>query len=184
MRQRVGINAVWSLPFGRGKRFLGNSPAGVNYIVGDWTLYWIAKMDSGRYFSPSFAGSDPSNTNTVGGLPDRVCNGNIPSGERAVNRWFDSSCFAVPPRGRFGNSGNNVLEGPGLYTHDITLAKTIPIRERLRFTFMAAAINVLNHTNFNNPSSNISVPGSSGVISATRGDGPARQIMLRGRIEF
>jgi hypothetical protein len=73
VRQRVGINAVWRLPFGRGHRLLGNASSVVNHIVGGWQLYWIAVMDSGRFFSPSFSGSDPSNTNTVGGLPDRVC---------------------------------------------------------------------------------------------------------------
>ncbi|MCI0620667.1 MAG: TonB-dependent receptor [Acidobacteria bacterium] len=184
VRQRVGLNAVWNLPFGRGHRLFGNAPGVVNQIVGGWQLYWIAKIDSGRFLSPSFSGSDPSNTNTVSGLPDRACNGNLPPGQRSVNRWFDPSCFTVPARGRFGNSGSNVLEGPGLYTHDLTLGKTIPIRERLRFTFMAAATNLFNRSNFSNPSANISVPGSAGVISSTRGDGPARQIMLRGRVEF
>jgi len=57
----------------------------------------------------------------------------------------------------------------------------------LRFTFMVAAQNALNHPNFANPStanSNISAPGSVGVISSVDGFAPARQIMLRGRIEF
>src|SRR5262249_58537683 len=114
----------------------------------------------GQYFSPSFSGPDPSNTLTTSGLPDRIQNGNFPSGERNIKRWFDATAFAVPPAGRFGNSGVNVLEGPGRHTHDLTLGKTIPIRERFRFTLMAAGQNILNHTNFNNPSANISAPGS------------------------
>jgi hypothetical protein len=52
----------------------------------------------------SSRGSRIPNTNTFGGLPDRVCNGNLPPGERRPNRWFDASCFAVPPPGRFSNS--------------------------------------------------------------------------------
>ena len=90
----------------------------------------------------------------------------------------------VPPAGQFGNSGANVLEGPGLELNNLTIGKTFPIHERLRFTFMVAAQNALNHPNFSNPSANISAPATVGVISSVDGFAPARQIMLRGRIEF
>src|SRR5712692_7376413 len=183
-RHRVALNTVWSIPVGRGHRILGSAPAAVNHVVGGWQLYWIAHLETGQFFSPSFSGADPSNTQTIGGLPDRLQNGNFPSGERNIKRWFDQTAFVVPPAGRFGNSGVDVLEGPGRQTHDLTLGKTIPIRERLRFTLMAAGQNVLNHTNFNNPSANISVGGSVGVISSTKGYAGARQIMLRGRLDF
>jgi hypothetical protein len=49
---------------------------------------------------------------------------------------------------------------------------------------MAAAQNFANHPNYNNPGSNLSTPGSYGVITSTRGFAPARQVMLRSRIEF
>ena len=87
---------------------------GVDEILGGWRLIWVSYMQTGQFFSPSFSDTDPSNTNSFGGLPDRVCNGNLPSGQRTVEHWFDTSCFVEPPPGRFGNSGVNVLEGPGL----------------------------------------------------------------------
>jgi hypothetical protein len=178
VRHRVVLNAIWNLPFGKGQRFL------VNQALGGWQLYWIAYMETGQFFSPSFAGSDPSNTNTVGGIPDRIVNGNLPPAERTLSRWFDTRAFAAPPAGRFGNSGLNVLEGPGLHMHDLTLGKTFPITERFRFTFMAAAQNLLNQANFSNPNANLSAPGSYGAVTAVKGYAPARQIMLRGRLDF
>jgi hypothetical protein len=178
VRHRVVLNAIWNLPFGKGQRFL------VNQALGGWQLYWIAYIETGQFFSPSFAGSDPSNTNTVGGIPDRIANGNLPTAERTLSRWFDTRAFAVPPAGRFGNSGLNVLEGPGLHMHDLTLGKTFPITERFRFTFMAAAQNLLNQANFSNPNANLSAPGSYGAVTAVKGYAPARQIMLRGRLDF
>jgi hypothetical protein len=174
----------WELPVGRGKRALSNVPAALDHVLGGWQLYWISYMETGQFFSPSFAGADPSNTNTVGGLPDRIRNGNLPAGERITARWFDTTAFAVPPAGRFGNSGANVLEGPGRHTHDVTLGKRFTIQEKVRLTFMAAAQNLFNRPNFNNPSANISAPGSLGVISSTKAYAGARQIMLRGRIDF
>ena len=183
-RHRVALISTWRLPLGRGHALLANVPVAVDRVVGGWQLYWIAYMETGQFFSPSFSGSDPSNTNTVGGLPDRISNGNLPSGQRNIRHWFDGAAFAVPAAGRFGNSGSNILEGPGRHTHDVTLGKTVPITEGFRFTFMAAAQNIANHPNFNNPAANISVPGSLGIISSTKAYAAARQIMLRGRLDF
>ncbi|MDP2999674.1 MAG: TonB-dependent receptor, partial [Bryobacterales bacterium] len=80
-RQRVVFNTIWTLPVGRGRKFLSSVPRVVDHVLGGWQLYWIAFMESGPFFSPSFSGSDPSNTNTSGGLPDRKANGNLPAGQ-------------------------------------------------------------------------------------------------------
>jgi hypothetical protein len=181
-KQRVVGTVVWDLPFGKNRTWLANTPAVLDYIVGGWQLYWIGTFQSGRYFSPTYSGSDPSNTNTVGGLPSRVANGNLPSDQRAVTHWFDTKAFVTPAPGSFGNSGVNILEGPGLEMNNISLAKTFSFRERFRFTFMAAAQNAFNHANFSIPNSNISAPTTAGVISSTIM--PGRQIELRGRLDF
>jgi hypothetical protein len=185
-RHRGVVNTVWEIPVGRGRRLMSDAPAVVNHALGGWQLYWIAYFESGWFFSPSFSGSDPSNTNTFGGLPDRVCNGNLPADQRDINRWFDASCFVAPPpgSGRYGNSGSNILEGPGYHMHHISLAKSFNFTERIRFTFTAAAANAFNHPNFARPSSNISSPGSVGVVSGLRPGAPARSMEIRGRIDF
>lgn len=183
-RQRAVISAVWELPFGKGRRYLAGAPGVVNQILGGWQLYWIGYFETGHFFSPTFSAADPSNTNTSGGRPDRVCNGNLPSSERSVNRWFDASCFTVPPAGRFGNSGANVLEGPGYNMQHISVAKSFPITERVRFNFTTAVTNAFNHPNFNLPAANISSPGSVGVVSSLVEGGRGRKIELRGRIDF
>ena len=75
-------------------------------------------METGQFFTPSFSGSDPSNTNTVGGLPDRIANGNLPAGQRTLEHWFDASAFVVPRPGHYGNASPYSLVGPGLYVHN------------------------------------------------------------------
>jgi hypothetical protein len=188
-RHRVVFNTVWELPFGRGRRYMNNAPKSVDEVLGGWRLIWVAYMQTGQFFSPTFSDTDPSNTNTFGGLPDRVCNGNLPSGQRTVEHWFDTSCFVEPPQGRYGNSGANVLEGPGLHVHNVTISKRFPITEKLHFDLMVMAGNIFNHPNFQFPANDISVPGGAGVISETHGlysgerAGP-RSVEVRGRIEF
>lgn len=183
-RHRVVFNTIWSIPVGRNRQFLAGIPKPLDYAVGGWELYWIAYLESGPFFSPSFSGSDPSNTNTSGGLPDRISNGNLEAGNRTLDRWFDPAAFTVPPAGRFGNSGTNILEGPGLHNHNLTISKRIPIWERLNLTLGAAVTNVFNRANFVSPAANISAPASVGKVSATRGSAPNRQIMMRFRLDF
>ena len=176
VRNRAVLNFTYQVPeVGRGWK---------NAVLGGWQLSWITYLESGQYFTPTFSGSDPSNTNTVGGVPNRVGNGNLPASERSVNRWFDASAFAVPQPGTFGDSGMSILEGPGLHLHNTSVNKNFNITDRIRFKFGVVAQNTFNHPNFSLPAANISVPGSVGVISSTRAFGGARQIMLRSRLEF
>ena len=182
-RQRAVMNAVWQIPVGKGRHFLNAAPAAVDHVLGGWQLYWIGYFQTGNYFTPTFAGSDPSGTQTIGGRPDRVCNGNLAAGQRSVNRWFDTSCFAVPVRGRFGNSGDNVLEGPGYNMNHISIAKSVNFTERVQFTFTAAATNAFNHANFRVPAANISATDV-GVVSNLVEGGRSRRLELRGRLEF
>jgi hypothetical protein len=205
-KQRFVLNFSYDLPFGRGKRFMGSAPRAVDAALGGWKFYWITYLQGGQYFSPIFSGTDPSNTGTFGGLPDRIANGNLDPSQRSIQQWFDPNAFTVPgcpatepacgsPAniGRFGNSGVNVLEGPGLQSHGLTLAKRFAITERLHFDFMAMVSNLFNHPNFQNPqisgNNDISVPGQVGVISAQHdifsGERAGPRVMeLRGRIEF
>jgi hypothetical protein len=184
IRNRAVINVDYRLPFGRKQSVGANWPRLLDAALGGWQLDWITYLESGQYFSPSFAGSDPSNTNTVGGLPDRLRNGNLPADSRTTSRWFDPTAFAIPRAGGFGNSGAGVLEGPGLQLHNLSVNKQFALGERGRFSLGVAVQNVFNHPGFAIPAANISVPGSAGVISSTRAFGGARQLMLRGRFEF
>lgn len=155
-RHRAVVSALWAIPVGRGQRYLSDASGILNHVLGNWNVTWLALMQTGEWFSPSFSGSDPSNTNSFGGLPDRVADGNLPRGDRTVDRWFDTSAFVVPPAGRFGNSGVNILEGPGTHVHSLSIAKDFILHEEIKLEFGFAMANIFNHPNFNMPGSNIS----------------------------
>jgi hypothetical protein len=189
-RHRAVLNVTYDLPFGKGRRFLSSAPAIVNKTLGGWQLGWISYFQSGQYFTPSFSGSDPSNTNSSGGRPDRIADGNYASSQRDRNKWFDASAFVAPPAGRFGNAGANILEGPGLNLHHISLIKDFPIRERLKFVIQGMFTNIANHPIFDFPFSNISAPASVARTYQLREGGGGREmsgprnLQLRARIEF
>jgi hypothetical protein len=182
------FQTVWNMPFGRGKRFLADAPAVVDKVLGGWTLQHISYFATGGYFSPAFSGSDPSNTNTFGGLPDRVADGNKSGGQRTKEQWFDPAAFRVPPAGRYGNSGANILVGQGINVHHLSLAKKFALTERLSTTFTGAISNLFNHPHFNNPLSNISNPNPGRFTSVVADYNPEKQtsrhVSLKLRVEW
>jgi hypothetical protein len=182
-RQRAVLNAVWEVPVGKGRQFLANVPRVVDGVLGGWQIYWIGYLETGKFFSSSYSGYDPTNRNSTSGPPDRVCNGNLPPDQRDILHWFDTKCFVLPPAGRWGNAGSNILEGPGYNMQHFSVAKTFPITERVRFIFTTAFANAFNHPNFLSPSGNISSPDV-GVVSDLIQGARARHIELRGRIDF
>lgn len=184
-RHRFISTVIWELPVGRGKRLLSESSA-ASLILGGWQLSGSFIAQTGEYLTPTFAGSDPSNTQTVGGIPDRIGNGNLPSDQRTIDRWFDASAFAVPPNGRFGNSGRGILIGPGRQTASAALFKSFPIRERMNFRVQISFTNLFNRANFDIPALNISAPNAVGTIRAVQSRdlaGP-RNGLLGARLDF
>lgn len=189
-RHRFVLNATYDLPIGRGRTWLNKAPRAIDLALGGWQLGWITYLQSGQYFTPSFAGSDPSNTNTFGGLPDRIGDGNLPRSERSPDRWFDPSAFVPPPPGRFGNSGMAILEGPGLNLHHMSAIKHFQITERWRFVLQGNFTNIFNRPHFDWPNANISVPANVARVFRLREGGGGREmsgprnIQFRFRLEF
>jgi hypothetical protein len=199
--QRVFGYAIYQLPVGKGRRFLHSSRVG-DYVLGGWQLAFNAMAQSGQFFTPTFTGFDPSNTNTIGGRPDRIGGvSTAPVGERSINNWFNAAAFKVPgcpdatpvcarpdSIGRFGNAGIGVLRGPYLSNVDFALSKYFAIRENLRMQFRVNMANALNHPNFALPAANISAPATVGRITssvpATFGTVAPREIDFQLRIEF
>ncbi|MGH9162947.1 MAG: hypothetical protein ACRD2X_23540 [Vicinamibacteraceae bacterium] len=181
-RHHAVITSTWRLPS------FSTHGALLRSLAGDWTIATVSYLASGRYFSPSFSESDPSNTNTIGGLPDRVGDGNLPADERTPDRWFDPNAFAVPEPGRYGNSGVNVLEGQGLNVHHLSLAKKVRLSSGMTFTYTVAISNLFNHPHFLPARDDISTPGAGELFETVEVHAPEksshRTIAMKLRFEF
>ena len=187
-RHRVTGTLLWEAPFGNGLR----GPA--KWLLSGWTISSILVTQTGQFFSPSFSGFDVSNTNTVGGRPDRIADGNRPPSERVIGRWFDPAAFRVPgdlngdgrpdsSAGRFGNAAPNILVGPGVFDLSAGLHKQFSITEKYRAVLQGTFRNLLNHPIYGNPASNISASNVATVTALNGLYGPrSGQVALR--IEF
>jgi hypothetical protein len=105
--------------------------------------------------------------------------GNVPGQE------FNLNAFAPTPAGaaRIGNAGVGILEGPGTIAVNGGLSKIIRLRENLRLRFEATFTNVLNHTNFAPPATNVSNPSTFGILQSAQtaeyGGNRTGQVALR-----
>jgi hypothetical protein len=87
---------------------------------------------------------------------------------------------------RFGNSGRNILTGPGLFDLDASLIKRFSIGERVKAEFRGEFFNVMNHPNFALPNASIG-SASAGIISNTvplGATGYNREIQLGVKVQF
>jgi hypothetical protein len=183
--QRAVLSAHYDLPFknsgAAGARSLSSM------LFANWGISALVTIQTGFPFTPELA----VNSLNTGGfqLPNRVGNGALPSGQRSYLQWFNTTldpstpgdAFQVPPLLQYGDSGFDILRGPGLATTDIALARTFRLRERLRLQLRAEAHNLQNRTNLALPDRFLGVE-SSGVISHTIT--PARQVQLAARFAW
>jgi hypothetical protein len=137
------------------------------------------------------AADDQSNTNMIvrstGGAVARPdCVGNPALGQ-TTQQFYNPSAFALPPTdaGRFGSCGVGILEGPHTIDVDMGVAKRFSIGERAHVRFEATFTNVLNHTNFAPPATNITSPAFGVLESALpQGSGGNRTGQVALRIDF
>jgi hypothetical protein len=184
-RHRFIGNLIWEVPVGQGRTLLSR-PGWTDWVLGGWQVSGTFVARTGEYLTPTFSGSDPSNTNTIGGSADRIGNGNLPEGQRSIDRWFDASAFAVPPNGRFGNAGRGVIIGPGRNAVSLGLFKRFKVAEGHTVRVQGTATNALNSPSFGNPSLNISAPASVGRITdvQSRDFAGPREVSIGLRYEF
>jgi hypothetical protein len=184
IQHRFVGNLIWQIPVGRGRRALSGVPAYLDHVLGGWETIWTLYAQSGRWFNPTFAGADPSNTNTIGGRPDRLADGKL--SDWTLDRYFDVSAFAAPPAGsgRFGNCGRNVLEGPGIKTAHLGLGKNFKLQENATLMVELAVRNLFNHPNFGNPNVRIENANAGKITSLVNSleSAAARNMQVRLRL--
>lgn len=79
--------------------------------------------------------------------------------------------------GQYGQSGRNILSGPGFSNTDFAVIRDFAFKERYRGEFRAEFFNFLNQVNFNNPGTTVST-SSFGRIQSSAG-GRVTQFALK-----
>jgi hypothetical protein len=147
------IYGVYALPFANRRDFVGK-------VAGNWQVNGIFSAMTGTPFTVGSAGTSvdaPGNTQTADQVLSEV---QILGGVGRGSSYFDPYAFAPVTAVRFGNTGRNILRGPGVVNVDASIFRDFPLTERWKLQFRAEAFNVSNTPAFNNPGAT--------VTSATR----------------
>lgn len=177
VRLRYTFGGAWELPFGAGHRWASRGWASA--LVGSWELSAIYQAQTGYPFTVHLP-FDNANAGTIS-YPNRICNGSV--SQWTLQSYFDTSCFPSPPQFVFGNSGRNILYGPGRNNLDFAVHRRFRVakREASALEFRFEAFNLFNHPQFGNPGNTLGVPGAAQIGSTAL---PNRQLQAALRFEF
>lgn len=110
--------------------------------------------------SANIGGANPR-ANLVPGQPIWIADATVGAGKR-----LNPVAFTIPASGQQGNEPRNDISGFGLMQVDVSVARKIPITERVDLQFRTDAFNALNHPNFTNPLADVGL-GASFLRSAS-----------------
>ena len=140
---------ITNCPSARGARYLSHGWLG--QVVGDWNLNGIWSANSGQRFTATLATAVSNSSGGGGDRPNRIADGNLPSGQRTIDHWFNIAAFTAPAQYTFGNAGTGILVGPGYFNVDLGIHRNFPIRERLTLSYRCEMFNAFNRANFGLP---------------------------------
>lgn len=182
VRHYFTANAVWELPFGKGKPFARSGAAAA--VLGGWELAGIASARTGLpiNITTSRKANVMLDGNTSGQRPDYVLGQSVYAANQTIDNWFSKAAFSTPAKFAWGNLGRYIANGPGALEFDTTLQRRFRINEKVAFNLRATAYNLANHPIYSNPSGNSS-SSSFGIITGIVNDGATGSGAPR-RIEF
>jgi hypothetical protein len=186
-RHKFTGNWICDLPFGENRRFAQKGAA--SHILGGWQWSGDLTIASGLYFTPRVLGggldigrgvSGSLRADVVPGQPVSVSN-------PTTHEWFNTAAFCNPevncPAGSpttFGDAGRNTIEGPGQFSMNMTVNKTITIKESRSLDLRISANNVFNIVHYTSINTVVN-SFTYGEVTATSG---MRRVTMQARFRF
>jgi hypothetical protein len=180
------FNYTWDVPKpARGGNFLDNALG--RAIFNGWTVSGITSFVSGEPDNVSFSiagvgGADVNRiytgSETYGPRVAYTGRAILPKGDRALDRYLDTSVFRLPSIGSLGmDSGPRMVRRPGINNWDLSVFKNIPFWAEGRYLQLRCEMfNAWNHTQFSdfNRSAQFNQQGVLTNLPASQGGGGGR----------
>ena len=166
------------------------APGLPKWLGAGWQWNTISTFSAGNPFSVVVgfdrararfqAGTSPQRPDLVAGRSTNPILG-------GPDKYYDTSAFALPAAGYFGNLGRNTLIGPGLAMVDMSVNKRFQLTEKVGLQFRTEMFNSMNRPNFSIPTARTVFTatgpvGSAGRITTTQTS--ARQLQLGLKLTF
>ena len=146
-------------------------------------------IGSGFYYTPRVLGgsidvsrgvSGSQRANVIAGVPISLAN-------PTTAEWFNTAAFCAPGAtcvnaagSTFGDAGRNIIEGPAQFTFNMSMSKTITIKESRALELRLQANNIFNTAYF----SGINTTVNSFTFGQVTGVGNMRRVTMVARLRF
>ena len=179
-------NWMYDLPFGENHRLA--QKGFLEHLLSNWQWSGSFTIASGLYFTPSvLGGAVDIERGVTGSLRANVVPGQaISVSNPTALRWFNTGAFCDPAtcvnssNSSFGDAGRNTIEGPGSVTFNMTINRTIPLKESRALDLRFTANNVFNHVNY----SGINTAVNSLTFGEVTSVAGMRRVTLQARFRF
>jgi hypothetical protein len=138
----------YQLPFGDRQRFA--TKGWEKDVFGAWRVNGTFTANSGTPYTVRVFSTNQACQNVPGTNSERADqSGNVSLSDPTILQWFNTAAFSVPTS-CFGDAPRNSVIGPGSFTINSGLTKTVQFgRDGLRrLDFSWNATNLLNHPNY------------------------------------
>lgn len=161
-RHNLSINYIFDMP-NVGTYWKTGDNRVSRAIFNNWQLSGITRFVSGNPISPGISIGGVSNQNITGSFTEgfrlRLLGDPLAGTGTSPYNLINSAAFGLPKLGTIGNdSPFGYLTSPGISNWDISLQRSIPIKEKVRFEFRVDAFNAFNHTQFSGINSTLNFP--------------------------
>ena len=179
-RARAGYDRthMFQMGFVYGLPFLQNNNTAAGKILGNWELSGTVALISGVPRTISASGSS-LNAASASQTADQVGAVRKLGGVGPGQHYYDPSAFAPVTEQRFGTTGRNILDGPGVANLDLSINKEFPIGETAKAEFRAEFYNFTNTPKFNNFNGNVNSGGFMSITSTVPFTDRVARIALR-----
>ena len=162
-----------------------------NRATEDWTVSGTTRYATGLPVTLT----DNSDLSLLGSLGNGANNllldtPRFTPGDLRINRdgrngraEFNTALFAEETRGQLGNAKRRSFYGPGIDNYDVTLQKSVRLRDARTLALRVEAFNVFNHAQFFGPAAvdgQIEDPNFGAIASAA----PPRLVQVAARLTF
>ena len=174
----LNFNYIYELPF-----FAKSHNLVLRNAVGGWEVSGVTTFQSGAPNSVTVSndiagiGASSSRASSNGQDP------NLQGSQRTVSEWFNTAAFlpvAQMVKGQFGNTGRDILIGPGYQVWSVSMIKNMSFGEKVHVQFRAESYNLFNHPNFAGINTTV---GSSAFGNVTAA-GPGRIMSFGLKLKF
>jgi len=176
-RHVFSMSMNWELNY-----YTGGNGA-LRHILNGWNIAPIVKLRSGIPFTVTNNNVD-ANLDGVGTTDRAQLVGDPHLDQPTAAQWFNTAAFAQnrvqagnPVN---GNSGRNILDGPGYRVVDLAISRDFQLPGKARLSVRAEATNAFNIVSLGQPGTGV----TSGTFGVIRTANPMRRTQLGVRVTF